>query len=163
MNDLMVIDTTGKMYPDANSTLRLSYGRIQGIKPYDGMEYTFSTTADGIIQKSETGEYDYKITPRLEEFIKKKDFGRYGPKGILPVAFLSSVHTTGGNSGSPMLNSKGELIGINYDRMWEGVLSDYYYDEKYCRNIALDIRFALFVIEKYGNDVRLIDEMQIVE
>jgi hypothetical protein len=126
------------------------------------MSYDFYTTADGILEKSKKDISDYKIPSRLASLIEKKDYGRYGKNGVLPVAFTSTAHTTGGNSGSPALNSKGELIGLNYDRMWEGVLSDYFYDEKYCRNINLDIRYALFIIEKYGNAKHLIDEMRIV-
>jgi hypothetical protein len=158
---LMRAKTTKAIYPDANSTLRVSYGRVEGMIPRDGMRYDFYTTADGILKKWETGEYDYTLPSRMIDLIKAKDYGRYGVNGTLNVGFLASAHTTGGNSGSPVLNAKGELVGLNFDRMWEGVLSDYYYDETYCRNICLDIRYALFIVEKYGNATRLISEMKI--
>ncbi len=161
--DMLQIEKTKKLFPDANSTLRVSYGRVEGVMPQDGVEYKFYTTTDGLLRKSEMDVFDYKIPEKLKELIRAKDYGRYGKNGVLNVAFLSSAHTTGGNSGSPVLNAKGELVGVNFDRMWEGVLSDYYYDESLCRNICLDIRFALFVIEKYGKATRLIEEMKIVQ
>ena len=163
MRDLLTMDTTGKLFPEANSTLRVSYGRVEGTEAVDGIYYNYFTTADGILTKSETGEIDYIIPEKFSTLIKNKDYGRYGTNGKLPVAFLASAHTTGGNSGSPVLNAKGELVGINFDRMWEGVLTDYYYDEKLCRNISVDIRYVLFIIENYGNANRLIEEMRIVK
>jgi hypothetical protein len=163
VRDLLSMTTNEKLFPDANLTLRVAYGKVEGTDVRDGMRYKYFTTVNGILDKSETGIDDYKINSRLAEIINNKDYGRYAGNGILNVAFLSSAHTTGGNSGSPTLNAKGELVGINYDRVWESVLSDYYYDEKYCRNINLDIRYALFIIEKFGNAKRLIDEMRIVD
>jgi hypothetical protein len=161
MRDLIALDTAKKLFPDANGTLRVSYGKVEGTEARDGVYYNYFTTGDGILEKSETGIDDYVIPQRLSTLLKIRDYGRYGAKGELPVAFIASAHTTGGNSGSPALNSKGELVGVNFDRIWEGVLSDYYYDEKYCRNICLDIRYALFIIEKYGNAKHLIEEMSI--
>ena len=162
MRDLLTMNQTGKLYPDANSSLRVSYGKVESVAVNDGMNFNYFTTAEGILDKSKTNSTEYKIPQKLSELIKNRDYGRYGSGGILPVAFLSSVHTTNGNSGSPTLNSKGELIGVNYDRIWEGVVSDYYYDEKKGRNISLDIRYALFIIEKFGNAGWLLNEMKIV-
>ena len=162
MRDLLTMNQTGKLYPDANSSLRVSYGKVESVAVNDGMNFNYFTTAEGILDKSKTNSTEYKIPQKLSELIKNRDYGRYGSGGILPVAFLSSVHTTNGNSGSPTLNSKGELIGVNYDRIWEGVVSDYYYDEKHGRNISLDIRYALFIIEKFGNAGWLLNEMKIV-
>lgn len=162
MRDLLTMNQTGKLYPDANSSLRVSYGKVESVAVNDGMNFNYFTTAEGILDKSKTNSIEYKIPQKLSELIKNRDYGRYGSGGILPVAFLSSVHTTNGNSGSPTLNSKGELIGVNYDRIWEGVVSDYYYDEKHGRNISLDIRYALFIIEKFGNAGWLLNEMKIV-
>ena len=162
MKDLLTMNQTGKLYPDANSSLRVSYGKVESVAVNDGMNFNYFTTAEGILDKSKTNSIEYKIPQKLSELIKNRDYGRYGSGGILPVAFLSSVHTTNGNSGSPTLNSKGELIGVNYDRIWEGVVSDYYYDEKKGRNISLDIRYALFIIEKFGNAGWLLNEMKIV-
>ncbi len=163
MRDLLAIDKTGKLFPDANSTLRISYGKVKGVNARDGLNYNYFSTTAGILEKSESNVSDYNIPPKFSSLLKGKDFGRYGSEGKLPVAFLSSVHTTNGSSGSPTLNSKGELIGVNYDRIWEGVVSDYYYEEEYGRNISLDIRYVLFVIEKYGNAGWLINEMRIVD
>jgi hypothetical protein len=157
----VLADGGTKIYPDANSTMRVTYGRVEGVSPNDGMFYKHYTTTDGILQKSVTGNPDYEIPQKLGELISNKNYGRYVKNETVPVAFISSAHTTGGNSGSPALNAKGELIGLNYDRMWEGVLSDYYYDEKYCRNICLDIRYVLFIIDKFGNASNLINEMNI--
>ncbi len=162
MRDLLALDTSNKLYPEANSTLRVSYGRVEGTDPEDGIHYDYFATGNGIFIKSEMDVSDYKIPEEFSKLLKSHDFGRYGVNGELPVTFLASAHTTGGNSGSPVINAKGELVGINFDRMWEGVLSDYYYDEKLCRNICVDIRYVLFVIEKYGKANRLIDEMKIV-
>lgn len=163
MKDLLIMNQSAKLYPDANSSLRVSYGKVESVEVNDGLHFNYFTTADGILDKSKTNSNEYKIPKKLSELIKNRDFGRYESEGALPVAFLSSVHTTNGNSGSPTLNSKGELIGVNYDRIWEGVVSDYYYDEKHGRNISLDIRYALFIIEKFGNAGWLFDEMRIVE
>jgi hypothetical protein len=161
MKDILALDTTGLIYPDANSTLRVSYGKVESMDPRDGVRYDFRTTAAGIREKFLTGNPDYTIPPRLEELIRKKDFGDYATGGVLPVAFLASNHTTGGNSGSPCLNAHGELVGINFDRVWEGVLSDYLYDGKYCRNITVDIRYILFLIDKFGNAKRLLEELEL--
>ena len=163
MFDLLALDSSKSLFPDANLTLRISYGKVEGMSPADGIRYEYFTTADGILDKSKTGNEDYRIPLRLTEIIEQKDYGNYGKNGVLNVAFLTSSHTTGGSSGSPVLNGKGELVGVNYDRMWEGVLSDYYYDERYCRNISLDIRYALFIIDKYSNAKRFIDEMRIAK
>ena len=163
MRDQLTLNQTGKLYPDANSSLRVSYGKIASVEVNDGMLFNYFTTADGILDKFKTNDPVYRIPQKLSELFKNKDYGRYASGGKLPVAFLSSVHTTNGNSGSPTLNSKGELIGVNFDRIWEGVVSDYYYDEKHGRNISLDIRYALFIIEKFGNAGWLIDEMRIVK
>jgi hypothetical protein len=161
MNNILKNRAAKNIYPDANGTLRISYGKIEGMNPADGEVYKYYTTTDGILSKSKQDNPDYLIPPKLADILSKKDFGKYGANEILDVAFMTSAHTTGGNSGSPVLNSKGELIGLNYDRLWEGIVSDYYYDEKNSRNICVDIRYVLFIIEKYGNAKRLISEMKI--
>lgn len=147
--------------PDANSTLRLSYGKVQGIQPKDGVLYNWYTTVDGILEKSRSAESDYSITADYRSLLERASGSTYANSGKIPVAFLASNHTTGGNSGSPVLNARGELIGINFDRIWEGVVSDYYYIETLSRNIAVDIRYVLFVIDSVGNARRLIEEMTI--
>ena len=152
-----------KFYPDANGTLRIAYGKVDDYKPKDGVEYLHYTTIDGMVEKNRTGNPDYDVMPRLVELYNKKDFGPYADKnGKLRVSFIASNHTTGGNSGSPVLNAKGELIGTNYDRNWEGTMSDVMYDVSMCRNIVLDVRFTLWVIDKYAGAGYLLNEMKLI-
>lgn len=161
---LMEKDKDRVFYPDANLTMRVTYGQVKGFDPADGVNYVHYTTLDGIIQKEDPDVYDYKVDPKLKQLWEKKDYGRYANKnGELPVAFIASNHTTGGNSGSPVINAKGELIGTNFDRVWEGTMSDIWYDVSRCRNISLDARYFLFIVDKFANAQNLIDEMTIVE
>jgi len=153
------------LYPDANSTLRVAYGKIEGFSPLDGIIYKHYTTIDGLIAKSKKEEIiDYKIPTRLEELHATKTYGEYtNEKGELPVAFLASNHTTGGNSGSPILNGNGYLLGLNFDRCWESTMSDIMFDPDYCRNISVDIRYVLFIIDKFSDAKHLIEELEIVK
>ena len=150
-------------FSDANSTMRLTYGKIEGSKPRDGISYDWFTTIDGIIDKFNTGESDFKIPDRLNDLYQQKNYGRYGNNGTLNICFLGSNHTTGGNSGSPALDSKGQLVGINFDRTWESTMSDVLFDENICRNIMVDIRYVLWVIDIYAGAGHLIKEMNLVE
>lgn len=152
-----------KFYPDANSTLRVAYGNVEGYEPADGVTYNYFTTIEGIMEKEDPSVEEFEVPAKLSELYRTKDYGRYGVNGTLPVAFVASNHTTGGNSGSPVLNANGELIGTNFDRVWEGTMSDIDFDPEHCRNISLDIRYTLFVIDKYAGCTRLIDEMKIVQ
>jgi len=155
-------DNTGKFFPDANLTLRVAYGKMEGFSPYNGMVYLPYTTTDGILQKESPDVFDYKVDEKLKDLIIYKEFGRYADaNGEMRVAFLASNHTAGGNSGSPILNGKGELVGINFDRAWEGVMSDLHYDIKRCRNISMDIRYMLFIVDKFAEAGHLIEEMEI--
>ncbi len=163
MQALMLIDTNKVFYPDANFTLRVAYGNVDTYEPKDGVEYEYYTTLKGVIEKDNPDIYDYKVPARLKELYEKKDYGPYAENGKMHVCFIASNHTTGGNSGSPVINANGELIGVNFDRNWEGTMSDIMYDPEMCRNITLDIRYALFIIDKFAGDTRLIDEMTIVE
>lgn len=163
MAGIMEMPQKGTLYPDANATLRLTYGEVSGYWPLDAQKYLYFTTLDGIIEKDNPDIYDYDVPEKLKELYQKKDFGRYGSKGTVPVAFIATNHTTGGNSGSPVLNDKGELIGINFDRDWEGTMSDVMYDPDQCRNISLDIRYCLFIIEKFAGAVNLIEELEIAK
>ncbi len=163
MKILMDYSKDTVLFPDANFTLRVAYGKVQGYKPRDGVIYNYYTTLSGMMEKEKLGMHDYVIAPKLKSLYEKKDFGDYAENGAMPVCFIASNHTTGGNSGSPVLNDKGELIGVNFDRCWEGTMSDIMFDSEICRNIVLDIRYALFVIDKYAGASYLLDEMKIVK
>ncbi len=151
-------------YPDANFTLRIAYGQVDDYFPYDGIRYKHFTTLKGIMEKDNPEIYDYDVPDKLKELYKNKNYGKYADKnGNMRVCFTASNHTTGGNSGSPVINGNGELIGVNFDRNWEGTMSDIMYDPDQCRNITLDIRYALFIIDKFAGASHLIKEMTLVE
>ena len=150
-------------YPDANSTLRVTYGKVGGYSPADAVYYLPVSTLDGVMQKDNPNIYDYDVPQKLRDIYASKDFGRWEVNGTVPVCFIASNHTSGGNSGSPVLNDKGELIGVNFDRVWEGTMSDLAYDPDICRNISIDIRYALFVIDKVAGASHLLDEMKLAD
>ncbi len=150
-------------WPDANSTLRLSYGKVEGSAPRDAVNYIHHTTLDGVIDKHIPGDAEFDLPQRLIDLNRAKDFGAYGANGAMPVCFTSSLHTTGGNSGSPVLNGRGELIGLNFDRSWESTMSDIQFDPAKCRNICVDTRYILFIIDKFAGARHLVDEMTLVK
>ena len=151
-------------YPDANLTLRVAYGHIKGYSPADGTYYCPSSTIQGIMEKDNPDIFDYNIPQRLRDIYAQKDYGRWADQtGEVPVCFIATNHTTGGNSGSPVINADGDLIGLNFDRVWEGTMSDIVFDPDICRNISLDIRYVLFIIDKVANADHLLDEMTFVE
>ena len=151
-------------YPDANLTLRVAYGHIKGYSPSDGVYYTPSSTIKGIMEKDNPDIFDYNIPQRLRDIYATKDYGRWADAtGEVPVCFIATNHTTGGNSGSPVINENGDLIGLNFDRVWEGTMSDIVFDPEICRNIALDVRYVLFTIEKIGGAGYLLEEMDFIE
>ena len=160
---LMEWDTKRAFFPDANLTLRVAYGKVAGYEYADGEYHLPQTTIEGIMEKDNPDIYDYNIPQRLRDVYAAKDYGRWGitlnGKYTVPVCFIATNHTTGGNSGSPVLNGKGELIGINFDRTWLSTMSDIEFDETLCRNIICDIRYVLFVIDKVGGAEWLIEEM----
>ncbi len=151
-----------KYYPDANGTMRVSFGKVAGYTGKDGVEFLHFTTLDGLVAKNKTGAEDFYVKPRLLDLHAKKEYGRYADKnGKLRTAFIAGNHTTGGNSGSPVLNAKGELIGTNFDRNWEGTMSDIMYNGSFCRNITLDVRYTLWIVDKYAGAGYLLKEMKI--
>ncbi len=161
---LMEKDADSKIfYPDANLTMRVTYGQVKGFYPADGIEYVYYTTLDGVMEKENPEVFDYQVDPKLKSLYEARDYGIYAnEKGELPVAFIASNHTTGGNSGSPVINANGELIGVNFDRVWEGTMSDINYDVSRCRNISLDARYFLFIVDKFANAQNIIQELTIV-
>ena len=164
MKGQMAMEPEKRFSPDANFTLRVTYGKVEGFKPQDGKNFRHYTTLEGIMEKENPDIYDYVVEPKLKALYNSKDYGRYADKdGTMHVAFTASVHTTGGNSGSPILNADGQLLGLNFDRCWEGTMSDLVYDPNICRNISVDIRYVLFIIDKFAGAKHLVNEMTIVE
>jgi Peptidase S46 len=153
---------SARIFPDANSTLRVTYGKVKGYKPNDAVYYEPITYLDGVMEKYIPGDYEFDVPKKLIDLYNAKDYGKYGSKGKMPVAFIATNHTTGGNSGSPALDADGNLIGLNFDRVWEGTMSDIYYDPAICRNIMVDARYILFIIDKYAGAKNLIDELKII-
>jgi len=159
-----IIEALDKLpYPDANGTLRISYGSVKGYQPRDAVYYHPVSHLQGVIEKYIPGDYEFDVPAELLELYEKKDYQPYSNTGFMPVNFLGTAHTTGGNSGSPAINKEGELIGINFDRVWEGTMSDLYYDQKISRNIMVDIKYVMFIIDKIGHAKRLINEMNLTK
>ena len=163
MRALMEVFPERNFYPNANSTLRVTYGRLEGVNPRDAVSYGTTTYLDGAMAKYKPGDYEFDMPSRLIELFDNKDYGDYAENGKLPVCNIASNHTTGGNSGSPVLNARGELIGLNFDRIWEGTMSDVNFDANICRNIMVDSRYVLFIIDKFAGQRWLIDEMELVK
>ena len=157
-------------WPDANSTLRFTFGEIKGYSPADGVEYHVPTTLEGVMQKENPKSWEFAVPSRLKEVYQQKLYGenkRWAIKKadgsyVMPVNFCATTHTTGGNSGSPVFNKYGHLIGINFDRNWEGVAGDINYLPDYQRSIICDIRYILLIIDEVGGARRLIDELTLV-
>ncbi|MEI9943800.1 MAG: S46 family peptidase [Chitinophagaceae bacterium] len=149
-------------YPDANSTFRITYGNVKGYTPKDAVQYDYYSYLDGVMQKYIPGDYEFDVPEKLRDLYAKKDYGPYGKNGKMPVCFIATDHTTGGNSGSPAIDAQGNLVGLNFDRAWEGTMSDINYDPSICRNIIVDIRYVLFIIDKYAGAGYLIKEMKLV-
>jgi hypothetical protein len=160
----MVVFKEKRFFPDANSTLRLTYGPVRGYEPRNAVHYEFQSDLDGVMEKYIPGDYEFDVPKRLIDLWKAKDYGVYATaEGKLPVAFLGANHTTGGNSGSPAIDARGNLVGLNFDRVWEGTMSDLNYDPAICRNIMVDIRYVLFIVDKYAGAGYLLKEMKLVQ
>ena len=163
MKALMEVVPEARYFPDANSTLRVTYGKVKGYAPRDAVYYQPVTYLDGVIEKYVPGDYEFDVPEKLQELYRTKNYGNYADaNGKLPVCFIGTNHTTGGNSGSPAIDANGNLVGLNFDRVWEGTMSDIYYDPEICRNIMVDVRYVLFIVDKYARATRLIDEMKLV-
>ncbi len=163
MAGLMEAFPDRRFWPDANSTMRVTYGKVQGYNPRDGITYNPLTTLDGVIEKYQPGDYEFDVPGKLIELNAARDYGIYATAdGKMPVCFLGSNHTTGGNSGSPAIDASGNLVGLNFDRVWEGTMSDINYDPSICRNIMVDARYILFIIDKYAGAGHLVKEMKLV-
>ena len=164
MAQQMQTDKDRKFFPDANSTLRVAYGQVKGSDPRDAVSYGYQTHLAGVMEKYVPGDYEFDLPKKLISLYNSKDYGVYKDKtGDVPVNFTATNHTTGGNSGSPALDAYGNLIGLNFDRQWEGTMSDINYDPKLCRNIMVDTKYILFVIDKYADSKWLLNEMKIVK
>lgn len=164
MAQMMEADKNRKFFPDANSTLRVTYGKIKGSTPRDAVNYDYQTHLAGVMEKYVPKDYEFDVPSKLIQLYNSKDYGIYIDKtGDVPVAFTATNHTTGGNSGSPALDANGNLIGLNFDRQWEGTMSDINYDAKLCRNIMVDTKYILFIIDKYADAKWLINEMNVVK
>lgn len=162
MKAILELFPKNRIFPDANSTLRVTYGKIKGYKPSDAIVYEPFSYLDGVIEKYIPGDYEYDVSKKLIDLYNKKDYGIYGVNGKMPLDFIATNHTTGGNSGSPALDAKGNLIGLNFDRVWEGTMSDIYYSPEICRNIMVDIRYVLFIIDKFAGAENIIKELKII-
>jgi len=162
MKAILELFPNKRIFPDANSTLRITYGKVKGYQPNDGVYYEPFTTLDGVMEKYIPGDYEFDVPKKLIELYNTKDYGRYGIKGKMPVCFIATNHTTGGNSGSPALDANGNLIGLNFDRVWEGTMSDIFYSPDICRNIMVDARYVLFIIDKFAGAQNIINELKII-
>jgi hypothetical protein len=149
-------------YPDANSTLRLTYGTVRSYQPKDGVTYNHYTTLSGVMEKKNPKDEEFVVPARLSELYQKQDFGKYAVNGKVPLGFITDNDITGGNSGSPVINAHGELIGIAFDGNWEAMTGDLVYDGELKRCINVDIRYVLFVIDKFAGAGHLLEEMKIV-
>jgi hypothetical protein len=164
MQQQITTDKDRKFFPDANSTLRVTYGKVKGSSPRDAVSYGYQTHLAGVMEKYVPGDYEFDVPKKLIDLYDKKDFGNYKDKGgDVPVGFTATNHTTGGNSGSPALDAYGNLVGLNFDRQWEGTMSDINYDPRFSRNIMVDTKYILFIIDKFADSKWLIDEMKIIK
>jgi hypothetical protein len=162
MKAQLELNKDSRIFPDANSSLRITYGKVKGYEPKDATVYKSTTYLEGVMDKYIPGDYEFDVPAKLIDLYKAKDYGQYGENGKMPVCFIGTNHTTGGNSGSPAIDANGNLIGLNFDRVWEGTMSDIYYDPSICRNIMVDVRYILFIMDNYAGAKNLINELKLV-
>jgi len=162
MKAQMEVFSEKRFYPDANGTMRVTYGNVAGYSPRDAVNYNTHTYLEGVMEKYEPGDYEFDVPQKLISLYEAKDYGPYADNGKLPICFIGTNHTSGGNSGSPAIDAEGKLVGLNFDRVWEGTMSDFYYDASICRNIMVDVRYILFIIDKYAGAGHLVEEMDLV-
>ena len=159
----MEMDSKKHIAPNANSTIRYTFGQVKSYKPQDGVTYDYYTTLEGIMKKDNPDVDEFRVPSKLKELYNSKDFGRYEVNGTVPVCFITNNDITGGNSGSPVVNGKGELIGIAFDGNWEAMSGNIAFNPDLQRCINVDIRYVLFIIDKYAGAKNLIDELTIVK
>ncbi len=152
-----------KYYPNANSTMRMTHGKVGAYKPKDATYYNFSTTLDGIMEKEDPTNDEFIVPAKLKEIWQRKDYGRWAENGTVPVGFIGNTDITGGNSGSPVINGNGELVGLAFDGNWEAMSGDIAFEPALQRTISCDIRYVLLMIDKYANAQNLINEMKLVQ
>ena len=152
-----------KYYPDANFTMRLSYGQVLDYYPADGVHYDYTTTLKGVMEKEDPDNWEFVVPEKLKELYASKDYGRYGQDGEMVVGFITNNDITGGNSGSPVMNGKGELIGLAFDGNWEAMSGDIAFEPELQRTICVDVRYVLFIIDKFAGAQNIIDELTIVK
>jgi hypothetical protein len=160
---LMEMQESRIFYPDANSTMRLSYGTVRDYFPRDAVHYDYYTTLDGVMQKEDSANWEFVVPEKLKDLFARRDYGRYGSNGIMPACFITNNDITGGNSGSPVLNAEGALIGLAFDGNWEAMTGDILFEPELQRCICVDIRYVLFIMDKYAGATHLVNEMQIIQ
>lgn len=163
MAGLMEMEKDKNFYPDANFTMRLTYGKVGDYKARDAVFYDYYTTLEGVMEKEIPGDFEFDVSPKLKELYQKKDYGIYGQDGKMIVCFTSNNDITGGNSGSPIMNGNGELLGLAFDGNWEAMSGDIAFEPELQKTINVDIRYVLFIIDKFGGAKHLVDEMKIVK
>jgi hypothetical protein len=160
---VMEMEKDKSFAPNANLTIRYTYGQVKDYNPRDGVKYNYFTTLDGVMAKEDNSSWEFTVPTKLRQLYEKKDYGPYAKNGTVPVAFISNLDITGGNSGSPTINGKGELVGIAFDGNWEAMSGNIAFNPQYQRCISVDIRYVLFIIDKYAGATNLINEMKIVK